>query len=146
MKTKYSEIAVKIFLVVVTVILVGLLIAWSTGVFKEKRNGLNDGTERINNALSSLAEFDLLYYDGTSITGSLLLDLIKEKADGSSRLDGVEIVYKTLSEPTATPSPYPSPAPVKGAPRYINPNGIFEGKVVRGSNNAIERLEFAQHK
>ena len=45
MRTKNSEIAVKIFLLVVSVILVGLIIAWSTGVFKDKRNDLNQGTE-----------------------------------------------------------------------------------------------------
>jgi hypothetical protein len=36
MKTKNSDIAVKIFMVVVAVILVGLIIAWSTGVFKDR--------------------------------------------------------------------------------------------------------------
>ena len=63
---------------VVAVILVGLIIAWSTGVFKDKRKDLNEGTERIN-AISSMAEFDLLAYDGGSIMGSLLVDLINDK-------------------------------------------------------------------
>ena len=83
MKTKNSDIAVKIFLVVVAVILVGLIIAWSTGVFKDKKNDLNEGTERINNAISSMAEFDLLVYDGGNITGSLLLDLIDNANNGN---------------------------------------------------------------
>ena len=78
MKTKNSDIAVKIFLVVVAVILVGLLIAWSTGVFKDKRNDLNEGPERINSVLGSMAEFDLLVYDSASISGDTLVKLIAD--------------------------------------------------------------------
>jgi len=146
MKTKNSDIAVKIFLVVVAVILVGLIIAWSTGVFKDKQKDLNEGTERINSAISSMAEFDLLYYDDGTITGSLLQDLINEKADGSSDLEGVIISYKTLADIIVTPAPYPSPAPSKGEERYINPNGIFKGDVTRDKNNVITGLIFTQQK
>jgi len=144
MKTKNSDIAVKIFLVVVGVILVGLLVAWSTGVFKDKRNDLNDGTERINKALSSMAEFDLLAYDGAAITGSLLLELIENKPED------VEILYVTLKESTRpTPLPYPispSPTPKRDEERYINPYGIFKGEVKRNENNVIEEIIFIQQK
>ena len=78
MRTKNSEIAVKIFLLVVSVILVGLIIAWSTGVFKDKRNDLNQGTEKINDVLGTMADFDLLVYDGNIISGERVADLIEE--------------------------------------------------------------------
>lgn len=144
MKTKNSDIAVKIFLVVVAVILVGLIISWSTGVFKDKRNDLNDGTERINNAISSMVEFDLLAYDGGSITGDLLLDLIENVKDG--KMD-VTINYRTLEMgPTATPLPYPTAAPIKTDENYINPNGNFIGEVTRNPNGVITGLIFTQQR
>lgn len=133
MKTKNSDIAVKIFLVVVAVILVGLLIAWSTGVFKDKRNDLNDGTERINKAISSMAEFDLLTYDGRTISGNLLLDLIEENPEG------VKVSYHTLAKPTGNPL-------TDNDDEDINPNGIFEGKVLRDDNGVITDLIFTQEK
>lgn len=146
MKTKSSDIAVKIFLVVVAVILVGLFIAWNTGVFKDKKSDLDKGTERINSAISSMAEFDLLVYDGGTITGSLLLDLIDEKKDGSEKFKDVIIEYKTLSEASVSPAPYPSTAPEKTNARYINPNGIFEGTVIKNENEVVKALSFTQVK
>lgn len=140
MKTKNSDIAVKIFLVVVGVILVGLLVAWSTGVFKDKSKDLNDGTERINKVISSMAEFDLLAYDGATITGSLLLELIEEYRDSN-----VKILYATLKDTTSTA--YPSPAPGPSDSGYINPNGIFKGEVKRNEDtNVIEEIKFKQQK
>ncbi len=143
MKTKNSDIAVKIFLVVVAVILVGLLIAWSTGVFKDKKKDLNDGTARINKTISTMAEFDLLTYDGASITGSLLLDLIQEAGDG--KLGGVVIKVETIAA-KGTPAAYPSatPEPTKSNPNYINSNGVFKGAVKRNDNGVIESIMFTQ--
>lgn len=141
MKTKNSDIAVKIFLVVVAVILVGLIIAWSTGVFKDKRKDLNEGTERINNAINSIAEFDLLVYDGGTVTGNILLDLIKEKADGEAKFDGVAISYRTLEKATVDKTPTSLEESSD-----VNPNGIFKGKIVRDPNNVITSLIFTQQK
>lgn len=142
MKTKNSDIVVKIFLVVVAVILVGLIIAWTTGVFKDKRNDLNEGTERINSAISKMAEFDLLNYDGGSITGSLLLELINEK-------DLSYTVMVTTKDPAQTSISYtkgPTPTLIsdKAAPNYINPNGIFKGAITRNANGIITCITFTQ--
>lgn len=148
MKTKNSDIAVKIFMVVVAVILVGLIIAWSTGVFKDKRKDLNEGTERINNAISSMVEFDLLAYDGGSIMGSLLVDLINDKErDFNINVLTKENAKKTT--PTPTPVVYqkgPSPTPEidKANTNYINPNGVFLGKVNRNDNGIVESITFIQ--
>lgn len=147
MKTKNSDIAVKIFLVVVAVILVGVIIAWSTGVFKDKRNDLNEGTERINNAISTMAEFDLLTYDNGSITGSLLVDLIERV-----RKEGLEIsvLVKTnvnsVTGVTYTSADTPVLQTSKIHADYINPNGVFEGSVDRNDNGIISLLTFTQVK
>lgn len=147
MKTKNSDIAVKIFLVVVAVILVGLIIAWSTGVFKDKKNDLNEGTEKINNAISSMAEFDLLVYDGGSISGDALVELIRTSNDKDPSF--VISVITLASSPTETSytgtSSYPSPEPAKEASNYINPNGMFKGKIKREDNENITGLTFTQY-
>ncbi len=141
MKTKNSDIAVKIFLVVVAVILVGLIIAWSTGVFRDKRKNLNEGTERINKAISAMAEFDLLAYDGGSITGELLLELIKKSQKNDLGFD-IEVETSMMT----TPAAYPTEAPKRSDNNYINPNGIFVGEVTRNDNEIIERITFRQKK
>ena len=142
MKTKNSDIAVKIFLVVVAVILVGLIISWSTGVFKDKRNDLNDGTERINNAISSMMEFDLLAYDGGSITGDLLVDLIEDKDLDYS----ITVVTKdsTTTKITYSKGPTPSLISTNTDKDYINPNGTFKGAVTRNDNGIITAITFTQ--
>lgn len=148
MKTKNSDIAVKIFLVVVAVILVGVIIAWSTGVFKDKRNDLNEGTDRINKAISTMAEFDLLTYDDGSITGSTLVDLVERV-----RKEGLEIsvIVKTNANSekdgvTYTSTETPDFQTSKIDDNYINPNGIFEGSVERNANGVIKSLTFIQVK
>ncbi len=142
MITKNSDITVKIFMVVVAVILVGLIIAWSTGVFRDKRNDLNEGTRKINNVINSMAEFDMLVYDGGTITGSILMELIKDAADG--KLD-VNITYRTLQMgENAEPISYPSPEPAKNDGKYINPRGRFIGEVTRNDNEVITGVIFTQ--
>jgi len=147
MRSKNSDIAVKIFLVVVAVILVGLLIAWSMGVFKDKKNDLDEGTEKINNAISSMAEFDLLIYDGHTISGNLLMELCQEASSDSGRLDGVKIRYLTIArsnEASPTPVVYSSSKLDKSDKDYINPNGIFKGEVKRDDNGVINEIIFSQ--
>ncbi|NLK03279.1 MAG: hypothetical protein GX319_02585 [Clostridiales bacterium] len=162
MKTKNSDIAVKIFLVVVAVILVGLLIAWSTGVFKDKRNDLNEGTERINNVLGSMAEFDLLVYDSASISGDTLVKLI---ADVKNRELELSIGVNTLANPSVSSTRYYNrsmknetsgnvlgsevtlnPTTDKTDDDYINPTGKFKGEIKRDVNDNIIGLVFVQHR
>ncbi len=145
MRTKNSDIAVKIFLVVVAVILVGLIIAWSTGVFKDKKNDLNKGTEKINNAISSMVEFDMLMYDDNSISGDALVDLIERVC--KEQLD-LSIVVKTNQNNTGTTytkSATPTLTPNKTDDGYINPNGLFRGEVTRNENDVITGITFTQH-
>jgi hypothetical protein len=165
MKTKNSDITVKIFLVVVSVILVGLIIAWSTGVFKDKRNDLNKGTEKIDTVLASVADFDMLYYEGKTIRGETLEELISEiqekdlevgigvrtLASGSGTYkfynysmvigsDGDKSENKLGSEEEATTSTDVT------KPDYINPSGKFKGELVKDNNDNIIGLVFIQHK
>jgi hypothetical protein len=145
MKTKKSDIAVKIFLVVVAVILVGLIIAWSTGVFKDKKKDLSKGTEKINSAISSMSEYDIQMYSEASISGDSLVDLIERVR--KEQLD-LSIVVKTnqdASGKTYTKEASSVLTPNKEDDEYINPNGFFKGVIDDNENNVITGITFTQH-
>lgn len=149
MKTKKSDIAVKIFLVVVAVILVGLIIAWSTGVFKDKKKDLSKGTEKINNAIGSVMDYDIQMYCEGGISGDTLVDLIervrKEQLDLAVKVitkDGVAAGTIYTAEDT------PTLATEKTNPEYINRNGSFKGEIDEDeekNNDIIIGITFRQH-
>lgn len=151
MKTKKSsELPVKIFLVVVGVILVGLIIAWAMGVFKEKKKEIDNSTERINRALSSMAEFDILVLDGSTINGDLLLEILKEKyVEKTERFSNIAIQYYTLKDSkTAKPTDTSGITKDNYKEKFndINLNGVFEGTVERDENGIINKIIFRQKK
>lgn len=150
MRTKNSDISVKIFLVVVAVILVGIIVSWSMGVIRDKKKELNDGTARINDALSSMADFDLLIYDGASISGKTLVELIKTVEEKGLDLT-ISVITLGIQKPSATPTPaiYNSDNPYnvldKTDEKYINLNGMFKGEINRSDNDVIIGLTFTQY-
>ncbi len=155
MKTKKSDLVAKIFLAAVIVILVGLLIAWMVGVFKDKKQDLNSGTEKIDQAINSMAEFDLLVYDGDTISGETLVELISDfrkkevyVSVGVETLDEKENYYnynysstdRKIGAAIVTPVPPTS----KSDLGYITPSGNFLGEIIKNSNNEIVCLKFTQ--
>lgn len=148
MKTKNSEIAVKIFLVVVGVILVGLLIAWSTGVFKDKKNDLSRGTEKINNVIGSMSEFDLLVYEGESIKGDTIIDLISDLKEKDLDITVYVKTNKGTEKDYTKNNQYKdlSYSKIKTDDNYINPNGRFKAEVIKNANGIVESIKFTQQK
>ncbi len=156
MKTKNSsDLVVKIFLIVVAVILVGLLIAWSTGVFKDKKQDLNEGTEKIDQVLSSVADFDLLVYDGYTINGKSLTDLIVDMQNKEATLSvGVKTLagsiqyynYSVTADNNLGAVVTITPSTSKADDDYINPSARFLGDIVKNINNEIVCIMFTQQK
>lgn len=165
MKSKNeSSLVVNIFLVVVVVVLVGLLIAWMTGVFKDKRQDLNNGTEKIDHVIGTISEFDLVVYDGYTMKGSSLVELINEY---TTKEAPVAIGVQTLANMkgtsnkttyynysiTSDSSGYnlgtkksDTVPTVKTSDDYIAPNESFKGEILRNSNNDIIGILFVQQK
>ncbi len=154
MKTKRADLIIAILLAVIGVILAGLLIAWMTGMFKDKRQNLNSGTEKIDGAINAVADFDLLVYDGDTISGSTLMKLISDYDAKDMQisiwvhtLDNTDAYYNYAytsgnlgSAVTVTP-----PAG-KAASGYITPTGNFLGEVIKNTNNEIVCLKFTQQR
>ena len=163
MKAKNADIAAKIIITVVMVILVGLLVAWIVGLFKDKKQDLNSATEKVNTTVNSVADFDYLSYDGASINGKTLVDLIKETLADAPELSiavqtyvnykkatPVTIYYnKSLSANNSIEAPGTVTAlnqSSKSSDNYIAPNGSFIGKVLKNPNDEVTGLLFVQKK
>lgn len=155
MKTKKSDLIVAIIITLLVVILTGLLIAWMTGMFKDKKKDIDNGTEKIDGAIGSMAEFDLLVYDGDTIGGERLVELISDFDTKDVQvsiwvhtLDNKDEYYNyayttdnNLGAPLETPIPTD-----KADEGYITPSAKFIGKVLKNTNSEIVCLNFVQQK
>lgn len=154
MRTKKADLVVKILFVAILVILSGLLIAWMTGAFKDKKQDLNNGMEKIDSTMGSVADFDLLAYDGMPISGEAVMNLIKEYNDKSIPL-AIRVItlagsnyynYDVATSNLGSSLGAPSFSTNKAATSYITPTGDFKGSVLRNANDEIYCIEFKQQK
>lgn len=163
MKSKYADIAAKIIITVVIVILVGLLVAWMVGLFKDKKQELNSSMEKINTTANSVADFDYLSYDGASISGKTLVELIMETVEDAPELSIAVQTYANLKKSTPVTIYYNKALSAnnsinssgtvttlnqssKSNDNYIAPNGSFIGKVLRNPNDEVTGILFVQKK
>lgn len=156
MKAKNSSsLVVGIVITVFMIIIVGVVIIWSSGYFNQNKKTLDRSTSKIDKAIGSMAEFDLDVYDGTSIQGDALKELIEDLhndkvvvAVGIKTLGGTETYYNqgyASNDIVITPTPAaPSFPSVKSDANYINPNGTFIGEVKRNDNDEIVLILFTQ--
>lgn len=154
MKTKKSDLIVKILITAVVVVLAGILIAWMAGLFKDKKQDLNSGTEKIDNTINSMADFDLLVYDGDTVTGKTLTKLI---ADFKAKDAKVSVGVTTLDANTSYYNylftsgnlgviDATIPPTTKSATGYITPSGKFLGSIIKNTNDEIVCVKFTQQK
>lgn len=154
MKTKKSDLIVAIIITLLVVILTGLLIAWMTGMFKDKKKDIDNGTEKIDGAIGSMAEFDLLVYDGDTIGGERLVELISDfdmkdvqvsiwvhTLDNKDEYYNYEYTDDNLGTALTT-----IPPTGKATAGYITPSAKFLGKVLKNTNGEIVCLSFTQQK
>ncbi len=163
MKSKYADLIAKILVTAVVVVLTGLLIAWMAGLFKDKKQDLNSGSNKIDETISSVADFDLLVYGGKSMSGESLVNLIQEVVKKNPELS---IAVSTLvNAKKATPIIiYYNKAlgagnsintggtvttldqSSKSNDNYITPKANFVGEVLKNSNDEITGVIFRQQK
>lgn len=154
MKTKKSDLVVKILIAAVVVVLAGLLIAWMAGLFKDKKQDLNSGTEKIDNTINSMADFDLQVYDGNTISGDTLTKLIGDYKSKDVKisiwvhtLDANDSYYNYSYASSNIGAASTTAIPTsKSAAGYITPSGNFLGEILKNSNDEIVCLKFSQQK
>ncbi len=127
----------------------------SLGFFisREAKETASNGANQINKLNSEFVESDKIIYDGATVSGSEVINVIKKmKSDEigiyvvtnkSKNYYGYE--FDTLSGDLLkkTSSDYEE-ACISSNVKYINPYADFQGKVVRDKNDVITGIVFTQ--
>lgn len=145
---------VVLLLTLIGIIITGLFVAWMVGFVKDKKQNMNTSSDKTNMVINSIADFDYDAYDGKTISGAALKDLISEykKKDEKisiwvSTLDTTNIYYnynyesENLGAAVTT-----TPPPNKATSGYITPTESFMGEIIRNENNEVVCLKFTQQK
>ncbi len=158
MKTNNISDAAKILIVVATVIVVCVLCALAFKMTNEGKSAINSGTSNLNNMTSQYQDIDKAIYDGATVQGSEVVNLIKKVLNSDDYL-AIRVSTKAsanrdynyaFTTATATASAKlgektaNAVSTSKADAYYINPNASFSGKVYKDANNIIICIEFMQ--
>jgi hypothetical protein len=157
----------KIIIFTATIILVCVLAALGFKMANEGKASVASGTNKYNAMASKQDDVELTAYDGSTILGSQIVDLIKKTIDREEQL-AIQVITlgnKALGNTTGKYYNY-SPSEEDGlltiskiekeyAPNtddpkdrtkadYINPTSQFMGSVTRDANGNIIILSFSQ--
>ncbi|MCI8372989.1 MAG: hypothetical protein HFI75_11475 [Lachnospiraceae bacterium] len=134
---------------IITCIVIGL----GFYIAREARDTASSGAGQINKLNAEFSDTSKTMYEGTEVSGSEVLNVIRKFQD-----EAVGIMVKTNKTSTYYIYQFDtSSGELKGkttedykvaqnelSNSYINPNGRFEGGVVRDSNGTITGLTFTQ--
>lgn len=155
MKTKNaSGLVVGIVITLFVIILSGTIIVWGSGYFNQNKKTMDKSTSKIDKTIGSMTDFDLTVYDGKSIRGDALVELITELeinevqiSIGVKTIAGVFAYYVNNFTPTSKDLSEEGAATIttdKTHEAYINPNGTFIGDVIKNDNKEIVCIQFTQ--
>lgn len=143
-------------LIIAGIAIVLLVITFGYGIVKFAISKGNTLTNKISENIDSVLESNLTQYDGEQISGSNVLNVIKNLESGS---DDVYVKVITLANSggtfyvcdssnnridTAQERTLLKNARTKTNNNYITPSAYFEGEVIRNANNAIVGIVFTQ--
>lgn len=165
MKGNFISDVTKIIIFAATIIVVCVLCAIGFKTANEGKSAVNAGTTQINSMASEYQDINKSIYDGATILGSELVNLINGVVQKN---DVLAVHVLTLANSTGTPtwnyynrkfdkgtkeiavSPSPSPSTsvpmAKSEKAYINPTASFLGAVYKDKNSNIVCIEFTQQK
>lgn len=159
MRTNYMSDASKILIFAATIIIVCVLCAIGFKTTNEGKSVVSSGTSQLNAMSSEYQDINKSIYDGSTILGSELVNMIKKTIEKEEFL---AIVVKTLANSSGTHYNYhhsivagehtisktgtiSSAVPVdKKSADYINLSAQFFGSVYKDENNNVVCIEFAQ--
>ncbi len=144
------------------IIITCIIISLGFYIAREASDTASTGAGQINELTAEFADASLTMYDGTSVSGSEVLNVLR-KYDGetigilvknSSNSSGAAYNYTINFESGSvtrgelgsktTANKYTDARNVQNTSVYINPTGRFAGNVVRNSNGSVIGLVFAQ--
>ncbi len=136
--------------VIITCVVVGL----GFYIAREAKDTATGGAGQISSLNSEFNENDKSIYDGLTVSGSEVFNAINKFRDE-------EVAVKVVTKKSTTYYNYTltgddgelataattdvSQAKKASSKTYINPNGKFEGKVLRDANNMIIGIQFTQN-
>ncbi len=127
----------------------------SLGFFisREAKETASNGANQINKLNSEFVESDKVIYDGATVSGSEVINVIKKMKNEkvgvyvSTKKSKTYYIYSfSLSDgelQNETSSDYQE-ALVSTNTKYINPYANFEGKIIRDKNDVITGIAFSQ--
>ncbi len=123
-------------------------------VAREAKTTATNGAKQINEVNGEFAENNKTIYDGASVSGSEVINLIRKFKN-----DDIGIIVKTNKSTnqygnnidistgeminTITTKTYYLDTPNTSS-SYINPSAVFLGSVIRDGNNVITAISFTQ--
>lgn len=134
---------------IITCIVIGL----GFYIAREARDTASSGAGQINKLNAEFSDTSKTMYEGTEVSGSEVLNVVRKFQD-----EAVGILVKTNKSSTYYTYQFDTASGELGtkvvgdykqaqnelSASYINPNGRFEGGVVRDSNGTITGLTFTQ--
>lgn len=163
--TKVNKIsdAVKFLILAATIVVVCILCAVGFKMANEGKSSVASGTNKYNEMVSGQDDSEYTAYDGNTVLGSQLADLIKQTIDSNKFLgirvkttagneNGVCYNYELNPKDGEDGERY-EPKEIENKeyatmdkmnPEYINPFSLFYGKTLKDLNGNIIGLEFTQ--
>jgi hypothetical protein len=163
MKVNNLSEATKIMILVATVIIVCVLCAVGFKMVNEGKSSVNASTNNLNNMTSQYSDIDKAIYDGSTVQGSEVVNLIKKvinseeyvairvSTNADSNRDynyGFTPETSTAAAALGTKKTGNADAQLttnKAEHHFINPQASFSGKVYKDANNIIICIEFTQN-
>ncbi len=136
---------------------VGIIVVFVVGMafflFRQASSNLSTVTGKVTQMTAEMAEADVSMYDGTTVTGSEVINAInryKSEEMGvivttknnvvayyNRKIEGGSLKGSSGCSSLRT-------AQIKSENNYINPTGKFEGTIRKNSNDAIIGISFQQ--
>lgn len=135
--------------VIITCVVVGL----GFYISREAKNMSSNGVSQITGMNSEYQDVAKTMYDGLTVSGREVLEVIKKFRDEMEEGTFKVTVYTGKAQKTdsgggtvygKTGSGSITAAAEKGGDQYINPDARFVGKITYDGNDCIDGLEFSQ--
>ena len=156
--------AAKILIMVGTVLIVCVLCAVGFKMTNEGKSAVNASASSLNGMTGQYSEIDKSIYDGATVQGSQVVNVIKDSINAAEYL-AIRVTTKAKAKDTTKYVDYnygfnPGSAGAahtlgtkvstaltenKASNEYINESASFDGKVYKDANNLIICIEFIQN-